>query len=331
VRMLAMRWTGVLGLGVWMAALTGCGEARGTGKEGELYIRKQGIELASGLFTTIRIDDLRTWPENNDPLEAERVERWDFAGTTLRVLAPAGFDFEITRVEAPFEGVPGGYRLRTRCDGEPGVAHEVRVQVMSSERIRYEDAFELTCFEPTRLDLVELRHPYAAPGQPGVGRYFVGGAIEADILLYADTPQGEKAVGGEGLELTDSRGLLRMGAPQPKLRRNTGSILEIVAPGTGPELSYRGASLRLPMEAVQDEGWRLELGAWQIPDDWERTLDAIARGSDGSVLLGLQSCVWQTGLTQPETQDDGCRLHLWGGQNPPKVCVTAYGRTACSG
>ncbi|HEX5751585.1 MAG TPA: hypothetical protein VFZ09_35515 [Archangium sp.] len=329
--MLTRRGAGALGLIAWMAVVAGCEEPRGTGKHGELYLHSSE-EVASGLYTTVRLNDLRTWPEHIDPMEADRVERWDFKGTTLEVQAPPGFDFEVSREESPARYLPGGYRLRTRCDAEPGRAHEVRVRVMAGSEVRYEDAFELTCLEPTRLELLELEHPYAAPGQPGVGRYFVGGAIEASIALFADTPRGEVRVGGEGLVLTDIRGILRMGEPERHPRRNSGQILEVVAPGTGPELSYRGASLRLPMEAVLDEGWSLELGTWQGPpglDYAERTLDAWARGSDGSELHGLQRCVWTDAVAGTLMQDDGCRLHLWGPPAVSGVCVTAYGRTTC--
>jgi hypothetical protein len=314
-----------------MGVLAGCGEPRGTGKHGELYLHSSE-EVASGLYTSIRINDLRTWPEHIDPMEADRVERWDFKGTTLDIQAPPGFDFEITLKQAPANYLTGGYELRTRCDAEPGRAHEVRVRVMAGGEVRYEDAFELTCLEPTRLELLELDHPYAAPGQPGEGRYFVGGAIEADIALFAHTPRGEVRVGGEGLVLTDSRGILRMGAPEYHPRRMSGQRLEVAAAGTEPELSYRGASLRLPMEAVLDEGWRLELGTWQGPaglDYAKRALDAVARGSDGSELRGLQRCVWTTDVPGTATQDDGCRLVLWGPPAVSDVCVTAYGRTTC--
>ncbi|REG22928.1 hypothetical protein ATI61_118133 [Archangium gephyra] len=314
-----------------MTVLAGCEEPRGTGKDGELYVLSSG-EVASGLYTTVRINDWRTWPEHSDPVDSDRLERWDFKGTTLEVQAPPGFDFEITLHQAPANYLQGGYRLRTRCDAEPGRAHEVRVRVMAGSEVRYEDAFELTCLEPTRLELVELVHPYAAPGRPGEGRYFVGGAIEAGIALFADTPRGEVWVGGEGLVLTDSRGILRMGEPEHHVRRNSGQILEVAAPGTEPELSFRGASLRLPMEAVLDEGWSLELGTWQGPpglDYAERTLDAWARGSDGSELRGLQRCAWTTEVPGTEMQDEGCRLHLWGPPAVSGVCVTAYGRTTC--
>jgi hypothetical protein len=86
------------------------------------------------------------------------------------------------------------------------------------------------------------------------------------------------------------------------------------------------------MEAVLDEGWSLELGTWQGPpglDYAERTLDAVARGSDGAELRGLQHCVWTTDVRGTESQDEGCRLHLWGPPAVSDVCVTAYGRTTC--
>jgi hypothetical protein len=327
------REAAVLTLGLWLAVLAGCGESRGTGKHGELYIRFPRVAVASGLTTTIRIDDLRTWPENADPVDAERVERWDFKGTTLEVQSPTGFDFEITFKETTASWWAGGYQLRTRCDAEPGIAHEIRVRVMAEGKVRHEDAFELTCYEPTRLEMRELEHPYAAPGEPGVGRYFVGGAIEAEVLLYADTPQGVVPVSGEGLVLTDSKGILRTGEPQQQSVRNAGFILEVVAPGVGPELFYRGASLRLFMEAVRDDGWRLELGTWQGPPPEQgyaqRFLDAIARGSDGSELRGLQRCFWTTQELGVGNQDAGCRLRLWGAPAVSDVCVTAYGRTTC--
>ena len=330
---MAKREAGVLGLSVWLALLAGCGEPRGTGKHGELYIRLPPSEVAAGLTAAIRIDDLRTWPENADPVEGGRVERWDLKGTTLEVQAPAGFDFEISFKEAAVSYAVGGYRLLTRCDAEPGIAHEIRVRVMAEGKVRYEDAFELTCYEPTRLELRELEHPYAAPGEPGVGRYFVGGAIEATVLLYADTPQGVLPVSGGGLVLTDSKGILRMGEPQHPSIRNAGTILDVAAPGFGPELAYRGASLRLSMEAVRDDGWSLELGAWQGPPPEQgyaqRFLDAIARGSDGSELRGLQRCFWTTQELGVGNQDAGCRLRLWGAPATSDVCVTAYGRTTC--
>lgn len=146
------REAAVLTLGLWLAVLAGCGESRGTGKHGELYIRLPRVAVASGLTTTIRIDDLRTWPENGDLVDAERVERWNFKDTTLEVQAPTGFDFELTFRESAFSYWAGGYELRTRCDAEPGIAHEIRVRVMAEGKARYEDAFALTCYEPTRLE-----------------------------------------------------------------------------------------------------------------------------------------------------------------------------------
>jgi hypothetical protein len=140
----ALRGAGALGLSVWVAVAAGCGEPRGTGKRGELYIRAPETALAD-FNTIIRIDDLRTWPENSDPVDADRVERWDFKGTTLEVQAPEGFNFEIGYKEAPASYMVGGYQLHTRCNAEPGIAHEVRVRVMAGSKVRYEDAFDLTC------------------------------------------------------------------------------------------------------------------------------------------------------------------------------------------
>jgi hypothetical protein len=141
------RSAAVLAVSMGLTFLAGCGEPRGTGKHGELYIQAPATAVA-GVVTTVSINDLRTWPENSDPVDSERVERWDFKGTTLDVQAPEGFDFEISYKEAPASYMVGGYKLQTRCNAEPGIAHEIRLRVMAGDEVRYEDAFALTCQAP---------------------------------------------------------------------------------------------------------------------------------------------------------------------------------------
>ncbi|MCP3140175.1 hypothetical protein [Pyxidicoccus xibeiensis] len=313
-----------------LCLLAACGgryddEPRGTGKQHQLYVRAPLAPVAMGLRTLFLIDDVRTWPEDAAPEGAERVERWDFAGTELEVDAPQGMDLEVTRQDYPEGRLTSRYRLNVLCAAEPDVPHEVRVRVrVPGGAIRYEDRFDVTCHEPTRLELRRVEHPYAEPSPPGVGRYFAGGALEADVLLFAGALQ----LGGDGLQVIDRRGILRMAGRMSFGSREGGSFFEVLTEGQGPELVYRNAVLKLPMEAVRDDAWTLELGEWQAPLEagGPRTLDAFARGSDGSTLRGLLRCTWNFG---GEEANPGCRFVQRGSRAPPEMCVSAHGRERC--
>lgn len=307
-----------------LAALTGCtGAPEGNGKHGQLFFLGRQGELAAGVPFSVVVADVRKVPEGDIQDDDYRYDRWDFAATRLEVQAPPGLDF-VVQYSAP-SGNPeaaSGYTLRANCDAAPGILHEVQLKVVSySGSVRYQDAINILCTEPTGMR-VSARLPNGAIEEPPSGRYLAGGAVELAVTLTAG---GGRPLAADGLRLEDLRGILRQREPQRFL--GTGRF-DLISVGTRPELSFRGVVHPLPLEVVSDPGWTLELGPWGAEYGASFSLRPTARGSDGSPLLGLDVCSWDLwfGGTNVETRS-GCALGE--SRRPTRACVTAHGRRAC--
>ncbi len=217
----------------------------------------------------------------------------------------------------------GGFLLRAPCNAAPDVFHEVRLRVVADGQVRYEDAFDIMCRQATRLRL-----PRLTPG-----RYFVGGRVLAEVIASVSTALGPTPLGGEGLMLSDRRGLLRI-EPFSHGPQNHIALLEVIAPGSGPELLFQDLTLRLPLETVEDPEWRLELVSPQPdrepPNSSRWALSARVIGSDGGELYGLHGCSWLITLPDDSTlQHQGCLAFVRTPAPPLRACVSALGRTAC--
>jgi len=311
-----------LGAAAVLVMLTGCtGAPEGTGKRGELYIHLPG-EVAAGLPFTLMVPDRRKVDVGDSSEDDYRFDHWDFAATRLEVSAPAGLDFAVEyRAPASNPNELSGYLLRARCDASPDGGHEVHLRVLSnSGSVRYEDAFDVSCVEPTGMRVSDAT---GAPVQLAGQRFFTGGGVSLAVQLLA----GDRALQYEGLQLQDRKGILRQREPLDAF----GTVLfELAAAGSTPELSYRGAVHPLPIEVVDDPDWTLELGAWQLgQSSFFHTLTPIARGSDGLPLGGLHACSWQLwfGPSRVETRSS-CNLNESSGR-PTRSCLSAHGRTAC--
>lgn len=330
----ALRRGAYASLVILAAGLAACGDApAGTGQLKALYIHPPGYMVATGLRTRIEIPDRRYYPDGANRNSMSRMDSWNFNDATVEVDAPPGFDFEVITVKAPEESAEaedfferhdsGGFILRTECNAEPSYAHEVRVRVKKGAEVRYEDVLSLACHDPTRLRFLGLTP----------GRYFVGGRVLAEARLTVATALGSTPLGGEGLTLADRKGLLHIETSSLVARTHI-ALLEVVNAGSEPEISYLNARARLPIEAVEDDNWTIELGTPQ-PDmegpnvsRWTLPVRAIGSDPERSELLGLHSCFWELSWGDSNTVSmSGCLATV--PSAPKRACVWALGKTAC--
>jgi hypothetical protein len=295
----------------------------GTGKEGALYVLIGEEPVAVGLSLSAHV------PERAEE-HRESMQRWDFQGARLEVDAPAELAVEAVAPEAAgYETSTGlrlwgGFRLKLRCLADTGGPREVRLRVMAGAEERSRDAVDVTCVEPTGMALVRLGNVPWASETPGVGRHFVGGRVEAWLELFADGPGGRTLLTGLrdlGLVLREESGMLAWD------EEAAGVGFTVARAGEAPRLVYRNVALTLPMEAVEDPGWTLEVRDWEASGG---RLEAQARGSDGRLLEGLGSqCAWTVEPSNGATWTGaGCRSGPLG-ETPVRACVSAHGRTAC--
>ncbi|MDY7226274.1 hypothetical protein [Hyalangium rubrum] len=327
-------WRGACAL-ILAVGLVACGEEpQGTGGQLQaLYIHPPGYMVAAGLWTRVEIPDRRYFPIGANRSSATRTASWDFNDTTLEIDAPTGFDFEVSSVtNSDSEEAQdfrerhdaGGFILRTMCNAEAGFPHDIHLRVKKGAEVRYEDIFTLTCHNPTRLRLLGLTP----------GRYMVGGRVLTEVRLTVTTALGPTPLGGEGLALTDRKGLLQIESSSQVARTHI-ALLEVVAPGSEPEISFENVRSRLPMEtvAVEQDAWRLELGAAQ-PDtegpnvNWW-TLPVQAFDAKGE-LFGLHTCSWEiTTVGGTTLKMSGCLATVRGPSAPARACVKTMGKDVC--
>lgn len=306
-------------------ALAGCkgpydDEPAANGLDGVLYFRALG-QVAVGAGTTARVASLRTWPAGT-PIEEgpERVERWDFFGTTLTVEGLGGVEAG-PDPHAWSYSVDADLSFRVRCL-EAG-RHAVRVRV-EKQGTRYEDRMEVECVEPTRLELLQVQPngdvPYATPAAP----YLVGGGFRVRPRLFA----GETALLGDDAVPSESTGRLRSAA-DPMWPGIT--LFEVLTPGRGARVAFRGAALDLDLEAVEVADWELVVGPWVRLATGTATIEAFARTPAGERLEGLYTCQWTFTYASgpPEEWRAGCLAWPGGYVPPTRVCVTVMGKSQC--
>jgi hypothetical protein len=314
-----------------------CGEERapvGNGNQKVLYIKYPGYLPAAGLWTRVEIPNRRLYlPEGERPTADLREALWDFEGTTLELDSPPGFKFEVipvTESDMSAEAqdfrarneAGSGFIVRVLCNAVPNAAHEVWAWVKQGDTVRYHDSFDMTCHRVTRIDVAGLAD----------GRYFVGGKAQVDLTLMSPSALGSARVWGEDLTLTDRKGIISVETFLANPHRQV-LLLTMAAPGTGPELAFQNITYKPVLEAVEDPGWKLELGPAQLKPDgtgsppWE--LPLTARGTDGSELKGLYGCTWDITLREGLTyQETGCQPTVRSAP-PARACVTANGRSVC--
>jgi hypothetical protein len=320
-----------------LSGLAACGEERkpeGTGNQKVLYVKYPGYLPVAGLWTRIEIPNRRVYlPEGERPNADLQVATWDFEGTTLELDSPPGFQFEVKQVtesdmseeaqdfRARNEAA-GGFIVRMHCNAVPNAAHELWVWVKHGDTVRYHDSFDMTCHRATRVEVSGLAD----------GRYFVGGRTLVDVTLTSPSSLGSTRVWGEGLSLTDRKGIIEAEIFLANPHRQV-LLLTMARPGTGPELAFQNLTYKPVLEAVEDPGWKLELGPAQLKPDgtsappW--TLPVTARGTDGSELKGLYGCAWDITMRDNSTyQETGCQPTLRNGP-PARACVKAHGRSVC--
>ncbi len=330
-------WGALAGVVMLLSGLAACGEERppeGNGNQKVLYVKYPSYLPAAGLWTRIEIPNRRVYlPAGERPTADKVVAYWDFEGTTLELDAPPGFEFEVIPVRDEDSSAEaqdfrerneaaGGFIVRVKCGAVPNAAHELFAWVREDGTLRYHDTFDMTCHRVTRLEVEGLAD----------GRYFVGGKSLADITLTAPSALGSARVWGEDLTVTDRTGTFRVDTFLPNPHRQV-VLLEAVKAGSAPELAFQNLRYKPVIEAVQDDGWKVELGPAQPKSDGgtvqQWLLPAVARGSDGGELRGLYGCDWDITLRDGSTYEaTGCQPPVVSSL-PSRACMTANGRTGC--
>lgn len=331
------RWGAVTGIVMLLSGLLACGGERppeGNGHQGVLYVKYPPYQAAAGLWTRVEIPNRRVYlPEGARPNADREVALWDFEDARLELDAPPGFSFEVIPVTEEDSSAAaqdfrarneaaGGFIVRVRCGAVPNAAHLIYAWVKQGDVVRYHDTFDITCHRATRLEVTGLTE----------GRYFVGGKSLADVILTSPSALGSTRVWGEDLALTDRTGTLRVDTFLSNPHRQV-VLVEAVQAGTAPELAFQNLVYKPVIEAVQDDGWTLELGPAQSTSDGtapEWQLPLLARGTDGADLKGLYGCTWNITLRDGSTYQDSttCQPTVRTGI-PVRACVTAHERTQC--
>jgi hypothetical protein len=227
------------------AAGCGRGSLEPNGEDGVLMFLGPGTVLGEGLQAEVRLPrqhELKKGCRKLDLVCDRRTLEYDFDGTTLDLVMPAGFTLLGQALDA------SGHLLQVRCDQAPQSGPgELGVIVRDGAGAeRYRDRYLLGC---QRADRFEVRAPFT--------RYAVGSAVRLEPELRS----GDTWLDGIGWRLDDPhRTLLDRAQPPLDLAAEHRALLFTAQAPGGPAVLHAGTvSAPLPFEVVPDASWTLGL------------------------------------------------------------------------
>jgi hypothetical protein len=315
-----------------LVALPGCFvEGRPNGKREELFINASP-RMARHLENVISLPGQQTFEPKPFSLKRPRTFTYDFKGTRLDIQAK-GIDILGTEL-VPSGGARSSWRVRIRCQAPHGQPTEFSVRVMDGDEVQYEDAIDITCWEPEELKLTLTRPSFAAKGPSR--RMLQGGPIEVLASLYGTTSTGRAQLSGSGLEVVEPSGSFRLIVVNPfDAWLTTRLVFRAEGPGKEPLLRAGPVTARVPIEVVPNEGWTLD--AWteygkRVPGTLQ--FAGHARFPDGVIAVGLddKACTFTLTPTAGKmiVREGECTGYVSDAPASGELCVEAFGQKACS-
>ncbi|HYG69305.1 MAG TPA: hypothetical protein VD838_16655, partial [Anaeromyxobacteraceae bacterium] len=201
-------------------------------KEGVLFFRPEFTKVGAGLWQELRIPDHETLGDGPKSLSRKESFDYDFAGTTLEVVGEPGLAVLGSALDED------GWAVRVRCD-VPDRPAELRVRVRAEGgEVRYEDAFDLSCRAPTRMEISKPEVPQ---------RCAVGARV---LVAHSIFDASGVRLSGHGVAVQDPESAaLAIDPGQPD---TAGSQLWLAAvrPGAAATLRAGAIGAAIPVEVV---------------------------------------------------------------------------------
>lgn len=286
----------------------GCDPGAPNGKHRVLFFRPEFASLGQGLAETIRLPDHVVLGGGPKSFSKSETYDYDFDGTALEATADPGVEVLGAALDAD------GWAVRIRCDAPDRRAVELRVRVLEAGAARYEDAFDLACTPPARLDIVKP----AAPQRCAVGaRVLVANALHAADGARLD---------GHGVGLADpGAAALAVDAGQADTAFGQ-AWMTAVRPGPPPLLAAGPITAPVPVEVLDASTWAPSLeaaaGAGGI------AFTAGARDGAGAALGCVYGCTVILETGGGTSRQDACE-GTFPGATSGRLCATVLGETTC--
>jgi hypothetical protein len=320
-----------LALLLMLTGLCACANGSPNGKNEVLFILTPGA-MSRHLENSILIPGHMTI-YSGKMLEFPRTFSFDLSGTTLDIKAAEGIEILEKRLEKSQDGHLL-WRVRIRCQTASGERTEFAVRVMDDKRARYEDAIDISCWEPEKL-LATL--PYLH-GQPGKTPKTVlqGGDFIADVRLLGtvrDNPN--ETLSGTGVEVVDPQGPIRLVEQSPIWAEKF--VFRAERLGKEPLLKAGPLTAPVPIEVVPNDGWSLRARTTFFGSSGGGGLlvfSGYAEHSDGGISAGLHE-VCTFSMTPPvgkleEDRHNECSGKVSDAPDAGEFCIEAFGQTGCS-
>ena len=305
--------------------LGACGGPLPNGKEGVLSFQASPDVIRSADYAVLI---RHSWSGSNGALGLEATYDYDFTGTQVETTTTGGLSVVSTGFDRMSDR---DLRIRLRCGGEHGKKEQLRVRIHSGWQTHYEDAFDITCWEPNEVT-------FESTG-PWISQATFYGKMKAAFI----GEQGRVDLSRQGLdtyyiELPDPEGRLGYAERRgPDQQQNLGQLIfETKTPGSNAELLLGERRILLPVEVLADEAWNLRVelvssGEQRHPNPGKaHTLQGSAVLPNGSTVRQLDDCRWkvQSGEADIPTYA-GCYVTAVTHGRPAVVCAQTRGKETC--
>lgn len=302
--------------------LGACGGPLPNGKQGVLFFQAPPDIIRSADYA---ITLPSHWYAGNGVLGFGVDYKYDFRGTELETSTTGGLSVLSTSLEVD-------YRIRLRCGGEHGKREELRVRIHSGGQTHYEDAFDITCWEPNELTF------------EGQGPWIAHSLFEGKLGAAFTSEQGRLELTGAYrnqsyyVELADPEGLLgylELGVPD-KPHFLSQLLFRTRGPGSNAELLLGERRITFPLEVLPDEAWQLQtklLRSFEqaIPSRGKlHEVEASAHLPNGTPVKTLDDCKWvvRDGVAEG-LPTYGCRISATTRGSSATVCAQTRGKESC--
>ena len=321
--------TSGLALSLTLAALSGCADGEPNGKNGVLYFNTPPYPMARHLENSILLPEQVTTYSGN--IEFPKTLSYDFSGTTLDVKVAEGIEILGTSFEASQE--TRFWRIRIRCQTPHGERTELSVRVMDGKRVRYEDAYDISCWEPETLS-VTLPNVFGLSSKTPT-TVLQGGRFFANVRVMGKaTGSYQEQLSGTGVAVVDPQGPVSMGEPGRLLSDEF--VFRAERLGKQPLLKAGPLTAPMPLEVVPNEGWSLRTWTSYTTSSGRGLLlfTGYAELPDGRLAAGLHEACTATHTPQGGElsleQYSECTGRVMNASATGELCLEAFGRKGCS-
>jgi len=325
------RLTSGLALSLTLAALCGCSDAEPNGKNGVLYFNTPPHPMARHLENELLLPEHVTIYSGN--IELPATFSYDFSGTTLDVQVAEGLEVLGTSFEPSRDGSTQVWRIRIRCQTPHGERTELAVRVMDGKRVRYEDAYDISCWEPETLS-VSLPNVFGQSDKTPT-TVLQGGRFLANVRVMGMTTGGyQEQLSGTGVAVGEPQGPVSIIEPSRTLP--DGFVFRAERLGKQPLLKAGPLTAPMPLEVVPNEGWSLRTWTSYTTSSGRGLLlfTGYAELSDGRLAAGLHEACTATHTPQggelslePYSE---CTGRVMNASATGELCIEAFGRKGCS-